>query len=187
VSQQTWEELLASAPIDGAALANTVTPTSILPAAAKITLPANSLRPGSMLRVRASGRISNIITTPGTLTLDIRFGAIVVANGGAMALNTVAKTNVPWMLEWLLTVRAIGSGTTANLIHQGLWTSEAVVGSSLPDAGSAGSAMLPNAAPAVGNGFDSTTAQLVDLFATWSIANAGNSLQLHQFGLEAMN
>jgi hypothetical protein len=56
-----------------------------------------------VLSIRAAGRVSNIVTTPGTLTLDVRIGPtsnIIVANGGAMALNTVAKANVPWWLEW---------------------------------------------------------------------------------------
>jgi hypothetical protein len=48
--------------------------------------------------------------------------------------------------------------------------------------------VLPyNAAPAVGTGFDSTAAQLVDLFATWSVANAANSITCHQFLIEDLN
>jgi hypothetical protein len=104
-----------------------------------------------------------------------------------MALNIVAKTNVPWILEWIMTCRAIGSGTTSNLMHQGAWTSEAVIGSPLPSAGGAGTHLLPNAAPAVGTGFDSTAAQTVDLFGTWSVANAANSIQVHQYKIEALN
>jgi hypothetical protein len=39
----------------------------------------------------------------------------------------------------------------------------------------------------VGTGFDSTAAQLVDLFATWSVANASNSITCHQFHIEDLN
>jgi hypothetical protein len=185
--KQGWMQTLIEAAGDGTALANSTTPTSILPAAARYGLYSGFFdRPGKQLLIRAAGRISNIVTTPGTLTLDIRMGPtsnIIVANGGAMSLNVVAKTNVPWFLEWLLTCRAIGSGTGANLMHQGLWTSESVIASPLPTVGGAGTHLLPNAAPAVGTGFDSTVSMIVDLFAAWSIANAGNSIQLHQFAL----
>jgi hypothetical protein len=118
--------------------------------------------------------------------LDVRFGAVIVANGGAMTINATAKTNVPWFLFWLLTCRAIGGTTSANVMHQGMWTSEAVVGSGIPSAGGAGTAMLPNAAPAVGTGFDSTANQTVDLFATWQTNNA-NSIQTHQWGFNEVN
>lgn len=194
MSLQSWNEFLSVAPGDGTAVANTVTATSLLTSAAngavgaRFTLPAQFFdRPGKALKVVAAGRVSNIVTTPGTLTLDVRLGGVIACNGGAMALNVVAKTNVPWKLEWLLTCRNTGSGTGANLMHQGEWSSESVVGSPLPAAGGCGTHLLPNAAPAVGTGFDSTAALTVDLFATWSIANAGNSIQLHQFFLQSLN
>lgn len=184
MSLQSWQETKTTAQVDGTALANSLVATSLLPAAAKFTLWPTFFQVGTAIRVFAAGRVSNIVTTPGTLTLDIRFGSIVVATGGAITLNVAAKTNVSWWLDWLLTCRAIGGGTTANLMHQGAWISESVV--SAP-AGTAGTFMLPASAPAVGAGFDSTTAQTVDLFATWSIANAGNSIQLHQMKLVALN
>lgn len=188
MSKQTWREAVAFASGDGPTLANSAVATSIMPVTARKTFEANFLNQvGRVLKVTAAGRVSNIVTTPGTLTLDLRFGAIVVANGGAMALNVVAKTNVPWYLEWLLVVRAIGNGTNANLMHQGKWMSESVVGSPVPGTGGPGSALLPNAAPAVGSGFDSTASQAVDFFGTWSIGDPGNSITCHQFLLEVVN
>lgn len=186
MSMQGWQETLIAAAVDGPPLTASTTPTSILTPAAKLVLPAGYFQPGRILKIAAQGRVSNIVTSPGTLTFDVRFGGIVVANGGAMALNTVAKTNVPWILDWILTCRAIGNGTTANMMHQGEWTSESVVGSPLPSAGGAGTHMLPNAAPAVGTGFDSTVGIIVDLFATWSLNNA-NSILVHQFRVESLN
>jgi hypothetical protein len=192
MSIQGWAETLISSQIDSTALTNTVTPTSILPPAARFTLPANFFSAiGKTMRIKAFGRVSNIVTTPGTLTLDVRFGTIatpiVVFNGGAMQLNAVAKTNVTWYLEALLTCRSIGNGTLATMIGAAQWTSEAVVGSPLPAAGGAGCFNLPASAPAVGTGFDSTTTNVVDLFGTFSIANAGNSIQTHGYALEALN
>jgi hypothetical protein len=188
---QSWQETLINQNVDGTALTGSVTPTSILHATAKLQLPPNFWRIGKMIKIAAAGRVSNIVTTPGTLTLDIRMGpaappTIVVANGGAMSLNIVAKTNVPWYLEWVLTCRAVGNTTAANLMHQGVWTSESVIGAGVPTATGAGSHLLPNAAPAVGTGFDSTVGLFIDLFATWSLSNA-NSIQTHMFRIEDLN
>jgi len=183
MSLQTWVETLIVAQVDGSALSNSTTATSILPAAAKYTLPAGFFSAaGKALRVTARGRLSNIVTTPGNLTLDVRFGSTVVFNGGAVAMNTTAKTNVSFEFETILTCRAIGA--SANLMGIGSLTSESMVGSA---ANTALTALLPLSAPAVGNNFDSTTAQVVDLFATFSIANSGNSITVHEYLLEALN
>jgi hypothetical protein len=148
-------------------------------------LPANFMAIGKTLRVKASGRISTVVTSPGTLTLDVRFGSTVVANGGAMNLNTTAQTNATWLLEMLLTCRAIGA--TANLMWTGEWKSRAIIGSAAVAAGGVTVTPLPDTAPAVGSNFDSTATQAVDLFATWGTANASNSITLHQYTLESLN
>jgi hypothetical protein len=193
VSIQTWQETHVTSLVDGSAISNSTSQLSLLgvagagASASKFSFPPNFLSVGKMLKITAAGRISTVVTTPGTLTLGLLFGAVVIANGGAMALNIVAKTNVPWVLEWNLVCRAIGSSTSANFMHQGVWTSEAVIGSPVPGTGGAGSHMLPNAAPAVGTGFDSTASQVMDIVATWSIANAANSITMHQFRAESLN
>jgi len=191
--KQGWEQILEPGPssADGPALTASTTPTSILLAADKPQLYAGFWYVKKKIRVHAAGRVSNIITTPGTLTLDLRLGpadppTIVVANGGAMSLNIVAKTNVPWRLTWDLTCQAIGNGTLAKLMHQGEWCSESVIGSGIPTATGAGTHLLPNAAPAQGTGFNSTVGLFMDLFATWSLSNA-NSILCHQFHVEELN
>jgi hypothetical protein len=152
-----------------------------------MTIPANYLdKIGKRLRVEASGRISTVVTSPGTLTFEFRLGPtsnIIVATSPAFALNAVAKTNVTWRLYWDFVLRAIGASTSANLMHTGEWVSEAVIGSPLPTVGGAGSLLIPGSAPAVGTGFDSTVANVADLQAKWGTQNAANSIQLHTFDL----
>lgn len=185
---QSWTGLLVSANADGTALANSTTETSILPTQARFTLAANFLQyAGQGLRVRAMGRISNIVTTPGTLTLRVKFGSIAVASSPAFALNTTAKTNVTWILDWDMTVRTLGTSTSATLMHSGQWQSESVIGSPAASAGGASAHMIPASAPAVGTGFDSTVSNNIDLTAQWSVANAGNSIQVHSYKLESLN
>ncbi|MDQ2999890.1 MAG: hypothetical protein M3Y08_01315 [Fibrobacterota bacterium] len=189
MSNQAWVEPFITAGEDGTALASSITATSILHASRKFTLPSYFFdATGKTLRVRATGRISTVVTTPGTLTLEVRFGSVAVFTSGAMTLNIVAQTNTHWMLDVDLVCRTMGASTSANLLSQGTWKSHAVIGSPAPTAGGAGEHMLPyNAAPAVGTGFDSTAAQTVDLFATWSVSNAANSIQCHSFSILALN
>lgn len=185
MSRQSWEQGVAWAEADGAALSNSVSPTSILPTAARWLMPANFLDTGSMFRFKAAGRISNIVTTPGTVTLDLRLSGTVVFNGGAIQLSTTAHTNVPFFWEGIVTARSIGA--SANFIGQAAFTSQAAnISAGDPTTGHS-ILMTPNTAPAVGTNFDSTGSLQWDLFATFSIANAGNSIQLHQYILEALN
>lgn len=175
-----YVQSLIAAQVDGSALSNSVAATSLLPASAKYTFPANYFDfIGRTLRIKAAGRVSNIVTTPGTLTLDLRLGATVIFNGGAMQLSTTAHTNVPWWWEVMLTVRAVGS--SANFMGQSVFMSQAANISSADSTTGHSLLLAPNSAPAVGNNFDSTAAQQLDLFGTFSIANAGNSVTLHQF------
>lgn len=188
MSMQGWVELLSAAPTDGAALTNTVTATSILVATSKPVLPAQYFdKAGKMLRLRLRGRFSTVVTTPGTFTFDIRFGTTVVFTGGAMALNTAAQTNATFDLEITLASRSIGSGTGATVMGIGAFVSRAVIGSGAAGAGGAGELLLPDTAPVVGTGFDSTLAQTIDVFGTWSVANTGNSITVHQVMIESMN
>ena len=181
---QSFVEELIEAQGDGSAL-TAAAAASALPPAALYTLPANFFnRIGKRIQVQASGRISCVITTPGTARFDLRFGGTVVFDTLAMNLNVVAKTNVHWELDVILTCRAIG--TSANLIGQGTWTSEAAIGSPLPTSGGVGVFTVPyNTAPAVGNNFSSVVAQQVDFFFTQTVATG--SMTLHQFTLKSLN
>lgn len=187
-----YESTVVEAQVDGTAFNTSTTETSLLAGtAARILLPAGYLnRPGRRLAVRASGRISNIVTTPGTLTLRFKLGPtanIAVTTSQAIQLNAVAKTNVGWYLDLEMLVRSVGSSTTATIFGQGRWLSEAVVGSGLASATGAGEAIWQASAPAVGTGFDSTVANQIDLTAQFSISNAGNAIQLHTFALEDLS
>lgn len=147
---------------------------------ARYTMPANKLRVGDNIKILASGRISCAVTTPGTARFDLSIAGTANFDTLAMNLNVVAKTNVGWFLEVLGTVRAIG--TTANILWQGKWDSEAVIASPLPTVGGSGGFIVPyNTAPAVGANFDSTVNLLMDLNFTQTVATG--SCTLHQYML----
>ena len=121
------------------------------------------------------------MTTPGTARFDVRFGSAVVFDSGALNLNIVAKTNVPWWLDIELTVRSIGASTSATILGQGTFTSEAVIASPLPSVGGNGVLNIPVSGVAVGTGFDSTASNFIDLFFTQTVATG--SLTLQQYDL----
>lgn len=186
----SYEQLLVGQQVAGAAYASSTTPTSLLPGQAKYTIPANAIDvPGKKFRLTAQGRISTLVTTPGTLTLSLRWNStpIIVATSQAFALNIVAKTNTSWWLDLLITARTVGSGTSATLMVNGEWQSEAVIGSPLQSAGGIGGLPWQASAPAVGTGFDSTVANVADFFATWSVNSASNSILCEDYAFEALN
>lgn len=191
MSMQSWQETLIQANSDGSALSASTSATSLLPAAAKFTMPANFLRVGSVLRVRFAGRLSNLVTTPGTLTIELRMGptsSIAAFSSGAMQMSSTAHSNVPIVGEIMLTCRAIGNSTNANFMGQGWALSQALSLTAVADSTTTPAHLLmPNTAPAVGTGFDSTVANVVDLYGTFSVNSASNSITIHQYTLEAVN
>ena len=79
-------ETLITAQVDGTTL-TAAAAASCIPAAAKVTIPANYFQIGKTLMLFATGRISSAVTTPGTARFDVRFGSTVVFDSLAMNLK----------------------------------------------------------------------------------------------------
>jgi hypothetical protein len=173
---------------DGPTLTAAARATCLLPAQ-RIPFPANFWYPGRGLRVRVGGRLSCVVTTPGTARWDICLGAAgttIVFDSGALNLNVVAKTTVPFLLDVVLACRTIGSGTSATFFPlYGRLESEAVVGSAAAAAGGNGSLLCPVGTPAAGAGFDSTVANIFDLFFTQTVATG--SMTIHTLQLDLIS
>ena len=185
---QSWMQAVTTAQTAGSTLSASVANTTILPTSALFTFPANFFTfIGQKWHLKAYGQMSNIVTTPGTITFNFQFGAVVVATSGALQMNAVAKTNVSWYLDMTGTIRALGSGTSTNNIYFGNFQSESYVGSPVPGTGGSGSVIFPTSAPVVSAGWDCTVTQQANLFAQFSVNNAGNSITLLDYVLEATN
>lgn len=163
------------------------TAKSVLNATELYTFPANMLRVGSKLRIKTWGGLSNIVTTPGTVTFQIMMGSIVAFTTGAIQMTTTANTLTPFRLESTLRLDSAGSGTAAKFIG------ECVVGALNLTIGSGANptvtdtfAVVPVTAPAVGTGFDSTIANTLDFWVGFSINNAGNGVQLYDYTAELL-
>lgn len=168
----------------GSALTATTTQTSLLAGVTgeQPTLPAGYFdRLGKSLYIDLRGKISNIVTTPGTLIITLNFksaGGIDVWTTGALALNVLAKSGVAWKLSGEVSCRSIGSGTGATLFGLLDFESESYIGSGASASAGVASVLVPLTI-AAGAGFDSTSAQLIDIQAKWSLSNA-NSINLEQ-------
>lgn len=177
-------QVIASSYTDGPTL-TAAAAASCLPTYVPTTLPAGYWQIGRIWRVTFTGRLSVAVTTPGTLRWDIRLGGVVAADTLAVLGNIVAKTNVGYVLTGLLTCRAVGSGTSANIMNQWNLTTEAIINTAVPTTGPGGGYALPwNTAPVVGSGFNSQSALTLDAFFTQTVATGSQTL--HQFVIEQL-
>jgi hypothetical protein len=151
------------------------------------TLPANKLRIGDVLHLRAQGMISCVVTTPGTARFDLSAGVAGTAFMDTLAilLNIVAKTSVPFILDMQGTVQV--AGNVAQLFWQGFWLSEASINTAVQITGPGpGGAVLPwNVAPPVlGTAFDNTIANIIDFNFTQTAATGSMTLNTYRLALE---
>lgn len=184
---QTFRETLTVGSTDGPTL-TAAARASCIPVANRIVLPNNFFYVGKALRIVLGGRISNVVTTPGTARLDVCLGSAgttVVFDSGALNLNVVAKTTVPFLFELLLVCRAIGTGTSTTFFPTASFQSEAIIGSAANAAGGNGSLLNPVGTPAVGAGTDNTAASALDVFFTQTAATG--SFTVHNYVVEALN
>ncbi len=181
-----WQPL-AIASADGPTLTTTAASGfTCLPVTALFTFPPNSFVVGSALRISAQGRISCVITTPGTARFDIRLGGTVAFDTGPLALVPIAKTTLPWWFDAMIVCRAVGA--TGNFFGFGKFQSEAVVGSPLASTGGSGSLISAvsggaETAPAVGGSVNTTVANTFDCFFTQTVTTG--SFTVHNFMLES--
>ncbi len=185
MSLQTWQETLIWSQTDGPTLTAAAAASALLPEQ-KITLPANWWYVGRVLKITAQGRIS-CVATPGTARFDVQVStaSIVIFDTGALNLNTAGKTNVPWWFECVMTCRAVGNATSANVMGLAWFQSEAVVGAVANNLGGNGSLLCPVGTPAVGNGFNSTLASVLDFRFTQTVATG--SMTVHEYKVESLN
>lgn len=184
MSLNTWQEAIITATADGPTLTGAAA-ASCVHTNCVITLPNNFWYIGRKARIRAAGRISCVVTTPGTARFDVRIGAVVAFDTGALNLNVVAKTTVPWWLDIELTCRSIGNGVLSTLMGIARFQSEAVVGAPLPTVGGNGTLLAPVGAPVVGTGFNNTLANTLDMFFTQTVATG--SFTCHQYEVTVTN
>jgi hypothetical protein len=146
------------------AVTNTVTETAFDTA---YTIPANALRPGDVIRVVAQA-IATATNSTDTLNLKLRLGTTAILATGAV---DVANSDIGLICADIV-VRTIGaSGTMVAAGLTGLGAS------------GTGTGKVTNLASTT---LDTTAAQSVNVSATWSVANAGNSCRLDVMNVQIL-
>ena len=104
-AQPYYSQVLASQRANGTLFNTFTTAKSILNVTELGPIPGNYLQVGSKLRVRMSGGLSNIVTTPGTVTFQIMMGAIVVWTSGAVQLSLAVPQDL--IIPFTCTLREV--------------------------------------------------------------------------------
>ena len=186
---QTWSQVIANQIAAGTSLNTYTTAKSVINPQALVSLPPNYLFPGKQLRVTAVMGISNVVTSQRTFTFQVMCGTIVVWTSGAITTTTTAHTLIPAKLVVDLRVDSVGSGTAAKFLGQGILTGQMWVYSGATADSTAGLAtlMVPNTTPAVGTGFDSTIANVLDFWVGLSASESTTGLQVFEYYVEDLN
>jgi predicted RecA/RadA family phage recombinase len=164
LEMQATADLLYSAEAASAVITNTVTETAF---DKSVTIPANTLQVGDVLRVRAQGICPSTNSTD-TLNVRLKVGTVTLVATGAV---DVANNDL-FHLEADLVVRAIGANGS-------------IVASGLQALGTEGT-VTTKPAKLAASALDTTAAQTVAITATWSVANAGNQVRLDLFDVELL-
>ncbi len=189
MSLQTWQETIVTQQGAGTSFGTFTTAKTVINAQALASLPVGFWSVGKTIRVRVAGGVGTLVTTPGTIVFQVMIGSAIAFTTGVIQLNATAHTNIPFELEVLLTCRALGAGTSANCMGQGrvfgiMFTPTA---GQTDGANSHAMMLAPNTAPAVGAGFDSTVATVLDLFCGFSVSSGSNTIKIEQYVVECLN
>lgn len=183
---QNWVETLDLLTADGTQISNTTTETIICP---DFNIPAYYMSPGRTLEIVAFGVMSNVVTTPGTLTMRLRWGGVagtVLWASSAQGLDTTARTNSLWRLEGQITCRS--AGASGSFLSGGLmWGNvlSSTASNLLPAL--LGSAGTPLASGNVAVTVDTTTAKLLSLTAQFSVSTSPTNLTCQQRIIRVIN
>lgn len=167
---------------DAAQLSNSTAETIIVP---DYAIPANYFYQGRTLRGVLKGKCSNVVTTPGTLTYRIHIGpttlsAVLAVASPALGLDTTARTDYPWELNFTVVCRLSGTSGTAQVM--GKIEQANVLASS---AANLLPMFLPTPGAAAGT-IDTTVANLLSISATFSVATSPTNLTTQTYILEAL-
>src|ERR1700690_3775114 len=182
-----YVQTLVSQKANGTLFNTYTTAKSVLNVQDLTPIPGNYFQVGSKIRVRAWGGLSNIVTTPGTVTFQVNMGAVAIYSSGALQMTTTANTLSPFMFEATLRMATVGSVTSATWIGGGIVSAlnlslSAGANPTLTN----GILAAPAAAPPARSGYDGTTQQILDFFVGFSISNAGNGVQLYNYEVEQL-
>jgi hypothetical protein len=186
--------VLASNRANGSAFNTFTTAKSVINAADLVQLPINALYVGAKFRVRVAGILSCVGTTSGTVTFQVMFGSVVAWTSGAIQMTTTAEATLPFVLEVVLRVTAVDTGTgqtpvtAATILGQGYASCLILQLGAGAAAGAVTTSIInvPETSPANGTAFASSTTENLDFWTGFSISNASNGITVNDYVVEQL-
>lgn len=172
---------------DGAQILDTTTETIMCP---DFAFAANDPRvyQGAAFRITLGFDVSNVVTTPGTVTFKVRWGGVsgtILAQSAAIQMDTTAHSNYSGLLQAWLVWRSIGSAGSAfcqGIVFLNNVADAAAAAPQYHTMGSAGANV-----PAVVSSLDTTTAKNLSVTADFSVSTSTTQLTNHIRILEAIS
>lgn len=186
MSRQYWSEAVQWIVSSGTAVANTGTETILVP---DVTIPANYLQDGRVLRIRALGGYGTTGTP--TLAFKFRWGGVaatpILAASGAFTTPSGAgggaSMTAMWNLDVFLQTRSNGSsGTLMTNGELTVFTTGTAGGTEYPIASGSTGGTTPVAVTA-----NLTADTAFSFTALWGTAAAANSIQCVNYTIESLN
>lgn len=165
MSQALWDELIYEQMGSGP----TLTAAAEALMVADVNIPPAYMVAKRILCVRLWGKASNAVTTPGTLTLRIRWGGLagtVLVASNAMTQNVIVQTDKTWFAE--ADIQCLSEGTTGTFLTVGRITRGNQAAAAVAD-------MTPDMWPAASLApvtVDTTTLKLLSITAQPSLTTA---------------
>jgi len=189
-SSVAWRDLLTPRRVlvaDGAIISNTTTETIMVP---DFTFAADYLEHGDVLKYTLFFGWSSVITTPGTLTLRLRWGGVsgvALATSGAFAPDpTAGSTSLSGKVEFVMVCRATGTAGSAFTMGSMLPGGDFDDATATTLKGNLDMQMIPVSAPAP-VAIDTTIAKALSPTAQFSVATSPTNLTNYIALLESLN
>ncbi len=190
--QQGWNQLVVSQRAAGTLFNTYTTAKTVINQQDLYSLPPNFFQLGQKIRQTVHFNMSNIVTTPGTVTFQTMLGSIVAFSTGAVQLNATAHTLLPGKLVIDLTCQLANTGVggaiaklMGSAVLSGVMFTKTAA--QVDGVNSETIITLPVAGYALGTAFDGTISQILDFWTGFSISNSGNGIQVAQYDVEILN
>lgn len=175
----------------GSLLNTYTTAKSVINTQAICAIPPGLIGLGDMLHIRASGGISNVVTSQRTFTFQVMMGpsqpsTIIVHTSQALLTTTTAHTLIPFEYDVWMRLDSEGSGTSAKFLSQAFLRGIMfpISGAVADPTATIGVIAAPATAPAVGTGYDSTVLNYLDFFVGLSASEATTGIQIYQYSVD---
>lgn len=165
---------------DGAQILNSTSETIICP---DFQFTANDPRiyPGAQFNIKCYFEVSNVVTTPGTLTMRVRWGGVagtLLATTAAVALSATARTSYTGSLDCDLVWRTIGAAGSCFAMGEVHLNDVPTGADSAPQSIYTMTSAGANV-PAVVSSLATTSAQALSVTAQFSVSTATTQLTNH--------